>query len=105
MAGIILGYGKGQFWKADRLIAGHSEAQTGCPVTFSYTKRNVHDLVVPAGYRVDAAFVDHIFPYRVRDYVEYRYVKQFPFNVLPAPLMHVLESQLGWHLMVNATAV
>jgi SAM-dependent methyltransferase len=105
VAGIILGYGKGQFWKADRLIAGHSEAQTGCPVTFSYTKRNVHDLVVPAGYRVDAAFVDHIFPYRVRDYVEYRYVKQFPFNVLPAPLMHVLESQLGWHLMVNATAV
>ena len=105
MAGIIIGYGKGQFWKADRLIADHSEAQTGCPVTFSYTKRNVRYLVSPAGYRVNATFVDHIFPYRVRDYVEYRYVRQFPFNVIPPSVMRVLESKLGWHLMVDATAV
>lgn len=105
VAGIIIGYGKGQFWKADRLIADHSEAQTGCPVTFSYTKRNVRYLVSPAGYRVNATFVDHIFPYRVRDYVEYRYVRQFPFNVIPPSVMRVLESKLGWHLMVDATAV
>jgi 2-polyprenyl-3-methyl-5-hydroxy-6-metoxy-1,4-benzoquinol methylase len=105
VAGIIIGYGKGQFWKADRLIADHSEAQTGCPVTFSYTKRNVRDLVSPAGYRVNATFVDHIFPYRVRDYVEYRYVRQFPFNVIPPSVMRLLEAKLGWHLMVDATAV
>jgi hypothetical protein len=54
---------------------------------------------------VNATFVDHIFPYRVRDYVEYRYVRQFPFNVIPPSVMRVLESKLCWHLMVDATAV
>jgi len=35
---ILFGYGKGQFWKLDRLIAEHSEAQTGCPVTYCYSR-------------------------------------------------------------------
>src|SRR5260370_39913994 len=35
---ILLGYGKGQFWKLDKLIATHSEAQTGCPVTYAYSR-------------------------------------------------------------------
>ena len=32
---IVASYGKGAFWKAPELIATHSEAQTGCPVTFT----------------------------------------------------------------------
>ena len=28
---ILFVYGKGQFWKLNRLIAQYSEAQTGCP--------------------------------------------------------------------------
>jgi 2-polyprenyl-3-methyl-5-hydroxy-6-metoxy-1,4-benzoquinol methylase len=43
VAGIIIRYGKGRFWAADRLIAEHSEAQTGCPVTFSYTPKSVRE--------------------------------------------------------------
>src|ERR1044071_4965135 len=35
---ILLAYGKGRFWKLNRLIAEHSEAQTGCPVTYSYSR-------------------------------------------------------------------
>ena len=42
---IMFGYGKGQFWKKDELIAKHSEAQTGCPVTYSYTKKTIKDLI------------------------------------------------------------
>lgn len=104
VAGIVLGYGKGQFWAADRLIAERSEAQTGCPVTFSYTRKSVRQLVEPAGFRLTDVRIDHIFPYRVKDYVEYRYVKKFPFNVLPVAVTRVLEQRLGWHLMVTATA-
>lgn len=105
VAGIVLGYGKGRFWKVDELIAEQSEAQTGCPVTFTYTKRTVHDLIEPAGFRVDDVRVDHIFPYRVRDYVEYRYNKRFPFRVMPASMTRMLETSVGWHLMVDAKAV
>jgi 2-polyprenyl-3-methyl-5-hydroxy-6-metoxy-1,4-benzoquinol methylase len=105
VAGIVLGHGKGRFWRADELIAEQSEAQTGCPVTFSYTRRSVHDLVEPAGFRVAEVNVDHIFPYQVKEYVEYRYQKRLPFRVLPASLMRDLESRLGWHLLVDAVAV
>ena len=35
---IVAAQGHGRFWNTDELIAEHSEAQTGCPVTFSYTR-------------------------------------------------------------------
>ena len=101
---IVLGYGKGRFWDLDALVARHSEAQTGCPVTFTYTKRTAIALFETAGLRVDKLEIDHIFPYRVKDYVEYRYVKRFPFNVLPERASAALEHTLGWHLCVTASA-
>jgi 2-polyprenyl-3-methyl-5-hydroxy-6-metoxy-1,4-benzoquinol methylase len=88
-----------------RAVADHSEAQEGCPVTFVYTRREVTRLLESVGYRVDKVRVDHIFPYRVRDYVEHRYVRRFPFNVLPRPLTRALERSLGWHMLIDATSV
>jgi ubiquinone/menaquinone biosynthesis C-methylase UbiE len=105
VGGVVLRYGKGRFWAVDRLVAEHSEAQTGCPVTFSYTRRSVRHLVEQAGFCVDSIAVDHIFPYRVKDYVEYRYVKNFPFSVLPNGVTRAMERRLGWHLLVTATAL
>jgi 2-polyprenyl-3-methyl-5-hydroxy-6-metoxy-1,4-benzoquinol methylase len=105
VAGIVARYGKCRFWDADRLIASYSEAQTGCPITYSYTRESVHDLVEPAGFRVKEVYVDHIFPYRVKDYVRHRYVKNFPWNVLPEKASRAVQRRLGWHLMVIATAV
>ena len=32
---IVATQGRGRFWKTDELVAKHSEAQTGCPVTFT----------------------------------------------------------------------
>ncbi|HZL96575.1 MAG TPA: hypothetical protein VFB99_23165, partial [Vicinamibacterales bacterium] len=78
------------------------EAQTGCPVTYTYTRRSVRELLELSGFTVEEVFVDHIFPYRVPDYVKYRYVKAFPFNVLPDPAMRALEQRLGWHLCVTS---
>src|SRR5712691_3204529 len=53
-------YGKGQFWKLDRLIAEYSEAQTGCPVTYSYSRSGGKKLFRDQGFRVTSTFVDHI---------------------------------------------
>jgi 2-polyprenyl-3-methyl-5-hydroxy-6-metoxy-1,4-benzoquinol methylase len=105
VAGIVLGHGKGQFWRADELIAEQSEAQTGCPVTFTYTKHSVRELIEPGGFRVDEVSIDHIFPYRVKEYVQYRYIRRFPFRVMPAAMTRSLERRVGWHLLVDATAV
>ena len=100
--GIVLKEAHGAFWRLDEVVARNSEAQTGCPVTYSYTKKSLRQWLEHSGFAVEDMFVDHIFPYRVADYVKYRYVKEFPFNILPAPAMRALERRLGWHLCVTA---
>jgi SAM-dependent methyltransferase len=99
---ILAREGHGAFWKLDELIAGSSEAQNGCPATYSYTRGQALDLLARHGFRVDEVSVDMIFPYRVRDYVEYRYVKQWYFRHLPRQVFRALERTIGWHLCITA---
>jgi SAM-dependent methyltransferase len=101
---IVATQGRGRFWKMDELVAEHSEAQTGCPVTYTYTRRTGRELVENAGFRIQAIHVDHVFPYRIRDYVRYRYVKEPYFRLLPKPLFRAFERRFGWHLLVTAEA-
>jgi 2-polyprenyl-3-methyl-5-hydroxy-6-metoxy-1,4-benzoquinol methylase len=98
--GILLGEERGAFWRLGAAVARNSEAQTGCPVTYVYSRGDVRRLL--GGFHVLEMWVDHIFPYRVEDYVRYRYAKARPFRWLPAPAMRTLERTLGWHLCVTA---
>ena len=102
--GILFHEAHGAFWRLDEAVARNSEAQTGCPVTYTYTRNSLRRWVESAGFVVDDLFADHIFPFRIADYVQYRYVKSFPFNMLPTPAMRALERTLGWHLCVTARA-
>ena len=99
---IGLVYGKGQFWKLDRLIAQHSEAQTGCPVTYSYSRRSGKKLLGDHGLQVTRAFAEHIFPYRIPEYVQYRYKQVWYFRWMPRFLFRALERLFGWHLCLIA---
>ena len=101
---ILMGYGKGQFWKLEELVAQHSEAQTGCPVTYTYTRDDGRRLIATSGFHLTEAFVDHIFPYRIPEYVKYEYVKGFPWNVAPDRLTRWMEQHFGWHLCLTAEA-
>lgn len=98
----ILLRGRGAFWRLDELIAESSEAQSGSPVTYAYSRRSVSSLF--EGLEVIDMFVDHIFPYRVKDYVQYRYRKEWYFRLIPQTLFRKLEQALGWHLCVTAQA-
>ena len=102
---ILFGYGQGRFWKMDRLIAEYSEAQTGCPVTYSYSKRSGRRFLEEHGFHVTNMFVDHIFPYRIDDYVQYRYNFVWYFRWLPRPVFQRLEQVLGWHLCLTARPI
>src|SRR6266571_928295 len=97
---ILLREGRGAFWKFSELLRRYSEAQTGCPVTYSYSRRRVPELL--SGFTVDSVSVDHIFPYRVSDYVQHKYVKMSYFRYLPKRFFHWLERQVGWHLCVTS---
>ena len=101
---IVVALVKGRFWKADELIAQHSEAQTGCPVTYSYSRQSGRDWLEQAGFKVTRITVDHIFPYRIPDYLQYRYVKVWCFRWIPRRVFHWLEKRLGWHLLLSAEA-
>jgi 2-polyprenyl-3-methyl-5-hydroxy-6-metoxy-1,4-benzoquinol methylase len=101
---IIALQGRGRFWNTEELVATHSEAQTGCPVTFTYTREEAYDLIEGNGFRVHDLHVDHVFPYRVRDYVQYRYVKEAYFRWMPDSLFRAFECRFGWHLLVTAEA-
>jgi len=102
---ILFGYGKGKFWKLNRLIAEYSEAQTGCPVTYSYSRRAGRALLEQHGLRVTDVMVDHIFPYSIPEYVLYQYKVIWYFRWMPRPLFRILERALGWHLCLTAKPV
>ena len=99
---ILLTYGKGQFWRLDEHIARHAEAQTGCPIAYTYSKEGVRQLLSPL--KVTEVFAEHIFPYRISDYVEYRYVRNWYWRWMPQPLFRWFERHFGWHLCATATA-
>jgi 2-polyprenyl-3-methyl-5-hydroxy-6-metoxy-1,4-benzoquinol methylase len=101
---ILMGYGKGQFWRLKQLVAEHSEAQTGCPVTYTYTRAEGRQLIESSGFRTTDLFVDHIFPYRIPEYVKYEYVKSWPWNWTPQPVFRWMEHNWGWHLCLTAEA-
>ncbi|HZC66019.1 MAG TPA: class I SAM-dependent methyltransferase, partial [Candidatus Dormibacteraeota bacterium] len=85
-------------------VAQSSEAQTGCPITYTYSRSSGRALLQRHGFKVTKVEVDHIFPYRIRDYVQYRYVREPYFAWMPPPMFRALEKRIGWHLLLTATA-
>lgn len=102
VAAIVLRYGAGRFWRWREIVAEHSEAQIGSPITYTYSPKEFVEIVNRNGFRVTDVFVDHIFQYRVRDYTQYRYVKAIPWRWLPQRFVRALEHRFGWHLCVTA---
>jgi SAM-dependent methyltransferase len=81
-----------------KYIAKYAEAQVGCPV--AYSKKEAEELLKPL--KVISMKVAHIFPYKIKDYVQYRYVKEWYWCIIPKRLFQWLESKIGWHLLIEA---
>lgn len=93
-------------WKAIMIEAGFDqpEAQSGCPIAFTYTEQGVRDLLKDC-FEVTAITQDHIFPYVVEKYVQYEYEPQPWFKAMPEAMFRALEKRLGWHLLIKAKSV
>ncbi len=92
--------GMWDFSKIDSLIAKYSEAQTGCPITYTYTKKTVGDLL--KNFRLLEVKKAHIFPYKINEYVKKVYEKEDCWLHVTAAAFSQLEDELGWHLLVRA---
>jgi 2-polyprenyl-3-methyl-5-hydroxy-6-metoxy-1,4-benzoquinol methylase len=99
---IVAVYGKGRFWRERELTATYSEAQTGCPVTYAYTPSEGRRWLHEHRFQATEVFADHIFPYSIPEYREYRYKRVWYFRILPHPLFRALERSFGWHLCMTA---
>ena len=53
-------------------------------------------------FEIDDSRIDFIFPYRIPDYVQYRYVRTWYFRFVPRSLFRKLERLAGWHLCITA---
>jgi ubiquinone/menaquinone biosynthesis C-methylase UbiE len=99
---IVMKYGKFQFWKLSKLVAKYSEAQTGCPITYIYSKKEAKKMLDSAGFETTNIEVDHVFPYKIPEYVKYQYVKEWYFRWMPKQLFRYFEKKFGWHLCLTA---
>ncbi len=98
---ILVSFGKGAFWKLDELIARYSEAQLGCPVTFTYFKMGARRLL--RGLKIKDIQIEHIFSWKFPEYKDNVYKKVWYFRWLPKKVFNWLEKRLGWHMCVTAT--
>ena len=100
---ILLTEGHGQFWRLNELVARYSEAQTGSPITHLYSRRQIQSLL--NGFKILDMRIDHIFPYRITDYIQYRYRKVWYFKLMPKTIFQWMKRNFGWHLLVTAQAI
>jgi SAM-dependent methyltransferase len=99
---IVASYGKGAFWRAPALIATHSEAQTGCPVTFTYTFNELRRGLLK-DFVVTGLEKDHVFPYVIEKYVKHEYERVWYFRWMPKAVFRWFEHRAGWHTLIRAT--
>jgi ubiquinone/menaquinone biosynthesis C-methylase UbiE len=79
------------------------EAQAGCPIANTYSRREVRYLLEKHGFQLTSYSKDHIFPYIVENYVRYHYLKKIWFRYLPHNVFRILEKTLGWHQLISAS--
>lgn len=101
---IIFKYGHGKFWKFKELIAKYSEAQTGCPITHVYSRKEIKKLVESAGFRIKKMEKAHIFRWSIPEYIRHEYKLAFPWNIIRGKAFEWLARRIGWHWLIEAEA-
>jgi 2-polyprenyl-3-methyl-5-hydroxy-6-metoxy-1,4-benzoquinol methylase len=89
--------------RMDELMAKYSEAQTGCPVTYTYTFDEVRALL--EGFTVEEVRKAHIFTWDVDAYKQYEYRKDPAWAGVDDVRLGALERELGWHTLVRARPI
>ena len=80
------------------------EAQNGCPIANTYTAIEAEMLFRDAGFKNIKISKDHIFPYEVEAYKNYKYKKLPWFEAMPQGIFDAMRKKFGWHLLITASA-
>ncbi len=90
-----------QSWKKIMIDCGldQYEAQSNCPIAFTYTNDHIRTML--RQFRNVQIQQTHIFPYKISEYKQYKYVKEEWFECMPEDIFRALEQKLGWHLCIT----
>ena len=86
--------------RIDEIVARRSEAQTGCPVTYTYDEETARGLL--DGFAIGEMRKAHIFTWDVDAYRRHEYVKALEWAHVSDRDLAALERELGWHLLIRA---
>jgi ubiquinone/menaquinone biosynthesis C-methylase UbiE len=95
-------YNQWTFENVDSLVQQYSEAQTGCPVTYTYTFDEIRDLISPH-FKVNSIWKDHVFMWDIENYKQNRFIRDTPFQNVSDEYIQNLRKELGWHTMFIAS--
>jgi 2-polyprenyl-3-methyl-5-hydroxy-6-metoxy-1,4-benzoquinol methylase len=98
--GLQILFRHGGWMRPASAVRRYSEAQSGSPITWLYSRGEAYALF--AEYAIDDLRVDHIFPYRIPEYIKGLYVREWYWRILPDRVFRRLERTVGWHLMITA---
>ena len=92
---------KWDFSKSDEVIRHFAEAQLNCPKALTYTFEEIEKLL--SGFDIVEIKKDHIFPYKIPEYIKKKYVVEEHFKNMTKDSFHQMEREMGWHTLVRAT--
>ena len=86
--------------RTEQLLADYSEAQTGCPVTYTYTFEEIRELL--DGFEILQLEKDHIFIWDIDHYLRHEYKKDRAWQNVSQTYIDQINKELGWHTLVRA---
>ena len=78
------------------------EAQFGCPIANSYSTDEAQKFFEGFGFTNISVRQAHIFPYKIPDYKEFKYIKEPYFAAMPKNVFDAFKKNFGWHLLIDA---
>lgn len=94
-------YDKWDISRMNETIQEFAEAQTGCPVAYTYTFDEIRELLSP-WYDIYDIRKDHIFTWDVSKYINHEYQVDDAWKNVKESELKSLEKELGWHTLVKA---
>jgi SAM-dependent methyltransferase len=86
------------FQHADLLVQKYSEAQSGCPVTYTFTFDEIQELVSPH-LEIQTIWKDHIFIWNIEKYKMGQFEHDTPFQNVSDQYLRQMKKELGWHTL------
>ena len=90
-----------QMKDCDSVIQQYSEAQSGSPVTYTYTFDEIKELL-GSDFTIQKIWKDHIFKYDIPSYIKGGYDIDSAFQGCSDEFVKQMENELGWHTLCVA---